>query len=239
MNNRVAPRQLMHAADPTVSRARRGLDVVVAVIALLISTPVLLVAGLAIRRTSPGPVLFRQTRVGLRGKPFTILKLRTMTVDAPGLDITMRGDPRVTRVGEVLRRTSLDELPQLLNVLRGEMTLVGPRPETVELAGRYPADCRWVLQHTPGLTGPAQVRLRDARVLEPGHALPGSAVGSAGGSEVGAAVLAESSPDPERWYLEQVVPRRVSLDASYLNAPSLSRTVAVLVETAVYLLRGP
>ncbi len=235
MNNRVAPHQLVHAADTTVSRARRGLDVVVAVIALLISTPLLLVAGLAIRRTSPGPVLFRQTRVGLRGKPFTILKLRTMTVDAPGLDITVRGDPRVTRVGEVLRRTSVDELPQLLNVLRGEMTLVGPRPETVELAGRYPADCRWVLQHTPGLTGPAQVRLRDARVLEPGHALPGSV----GGSDVGAAVLADSSPDPERWYLEQVVPRRVSLDASYLSAPSLSRTVAVLVETALYLLRGP
>ncbi len=227
MNDRVAPRLLVQVADTTVSRARRGLDIVVAVVALLVATPLLVVAVLAIRRTSPGPVLFRQTRVGVRGRPFTILKLRTMTVGAPGLDITVRGDPRVTRVGEVLRRTSVDELPQLLNVLRGDMTLVGPRPETVELAGRYPIDCRWVLQHTPGLTGPAQVRLRDVRVLEPDHELAGGTVG-------------ETTPiDPERWYLEQVVPRRVSLDASYLSAPSLPRTVAVLVETGVYLLRGP
>ena len=224
MTERAAARLPVLAADTTVSRARRGLDVVVAVIALLLATPLLVVAMVAIRRTSPGPVLFRQTRVGVRGRPFTILKLRTMTAGTPGLDITVRGDPRVTRVGEVLRRTSVDELPQLINVLRGEMTLVGPRPETVELAGRYPADCRWVLQHTPGLTGPAQVRLRDVRVLEPA---------------AGATVGESTAPDPERWYLEHVVPRRVSLDASYLSAPSLSRTVSVLIETGVYLLRGP
>lgn len=214
-------------ADPGVSAARRGLDILVAMTALLLAMPLLVIAVVAIRRGSPGPVLFRQSRVGLRGRPFTILKLRTMTVGSAGLDITVRGDPRVTRVGEVLRRTSVDELPQLVNVLRGEMTLVGPRPETVELAGRYPADCRWVLQHTPGLTGPAQVRLRDTRVLEPSTGAAGASVGEA------------ASVDPERWYLEHVVPQRVSLDASYLSGPSLSRTLAVLVETGVYLLRGP
>ncbi|MDQ2755586.1 MAG: sugar transferase [Actinomycetota bacterium] len=181
-------------------------------------------AAVAIRRTSPGPVLFRQSRVGARGKPFTILKLRTMTAGTPGPDITVRGDARVTRVGEVLRRTSVDELPQLLNVLRGEMTLVGPRPETVELAARYPPDCRWVLQHTPGLTGPAQLRLRDARVLEPCVEAP---------------VAQAVQLDPEWWYLEHVVPRRVSVDASYLRSPSLPRTVSVLVKTGVYLLTGP
>lgn len=184
-----------------------------AVAGLVVSAPILGAAAIAIRRSSPGPVLFRQERVGAGGQPFTILKLRTMTVGGEGPDITARADPRVTRVGSVLRRTSVDELPQLVNVLRGDMTLVGPRPETVALAERYPADCRWILQYTPGLTGPAQIRLRDSRVLRP--------LGS----------------DPERWYLEEVVPRRVALDATFLRTPTLRHTLRVLGQTAVYLLR--
>ena len=123
-----------------VGMARRVLDVVVASVALVLTAPVVLAAMVVIRMTSPGPALFRQERVGARGRPFTILKLRTMTTGGQGLDITMGGDARVTRVGAALRRTSLDELPQLVNVLRGEMTLVGPRPETVSLALRYPPD---------------------------------------------------------------------------------------------------
>lgn len=189
-----------------------------AVVALVFTAPILLVAVAAIRATSPGPALFRQQRMGARRRPFTILKLRTMTTGGPGPDITMSLDPRVTRVGAVLRGTSLDELPQLLNVLRGEMTLVGPRPETVALARRYPPECQWVLDHTPGLTGPAQIRMRDARVLD---------LGAAAGPPV----------DPERWYLDDIVPRRVELDATYLREPSLVRTVVVLLQTAVYLLR--
>ena len=204
-----------------ISPARRVLDVVVASVALVVAAPVIAGAAVAIRATSPGPVLFRQERVGAGGRPFTILKLRTMTSGREGLDITMGRDPRVTRVGAVLRRTSLDELPQLLNVLRGEMTLVGPRPETVALARRYPPECRWVLEVTPGLTGPAQVRMRDSRVLVP---------------PVGA-VSTSPAPDPVEWYLEHVVPRRVDVDAGYLRAPSFGRTVSVLLETAVYLLR--
>jgi lipopolysaccharide/colanic/teichoic acid biosynthesis glycosyltransferase len=205
-----------------VGVARRVLDIVVALVALVLTAPVVGAAMVAIRRTSPGPALFRQQRVGAGGRPFTILKLRTMTTGGQGLDITMGSDARVTRVGAALRRTSLDELPQLLNVLRGEMTLVGPRPETVSLALRYPPQCRWILEYTPGLTGPAQVRLRDSRVLG------SQPVGAARGLEL----------DPERWYLENVVPRRVELDATYLQAPSLAHTVALLVETAAYLL-GP
>jgi lipopolysaccharide/colanic/teichoic acid biosynthesis glycosyltransferase len=204
-----------------VSAARRALDVVVAAIALVLTAPLVAVAVVAIRATSPGPALFRQERVGAGGRPFTILKLRTMTSGGRGLDITMGRDSRVTKVGAVLRRTSLDELPQLINVLRGEMTLVGPRPETVALARRYPPECRWVLEHTPGLTGPAQIRMRDSRVLEPDAS----------------ALLGGAIHDPETWYLQTIVPRRVELDAHYLRAPSLSRTLLVLLETAVYLLR--
>ncbi len=214
---------MLSETGPPVGGARRALDVAVALIALLVATPLLLVAVIAILWTSPGPALFRQIRVGAGGRPFTILKLRTMSTGTTGPDITLCGDPRVTRVGEVLRRTSIDELPQLFNVLRGQMTLVGPRPETLDLASRYPRECRWVLQHTPGLTGPAQVRLRDARVLEPPSGTTAGAV---------------AATDPVRWYLEHVVPRRVSLDASYLQAPSMSRTLSLLVETGVYLLRG-
>jgi lipopolysaccharide/colanic/teichoic acid biosynthesis glycosyltransferase len=206
-----------------VGMARRVLDVVVASVALVLTAPVVLAAMVVIRMTSPGPALFRQERVGARGRPFTILKLRTMTTGGQGLDITMGGDARVTRVGSALRRTSLDELPQLVNVLRGEMTLVGPRPETVSLALLYPPECRWVFEHTPGLTGPAQVRMRDSRVLA---ARPVAAIH---GHEL----------DPERWYLENVVPRRVQLDATFLRAPSLAHTVALLMETAAYLLGAP
>lgn len=206
-----------------VGGARRVLDVVVASVALVLSSPVILAAMVAIRMTSPGPALFRQQRVGAGGRPFTILKLRTMATGGRGLDITMGCDARVTRVGAVLRRTSLDELPQLVNVLRGEMTLVGPRPETVSLALRYPPECRWVFEHTPGLTGPAQVRMRDSRVLAT------RTVGAGPGHEL----------DPERWYLENVVPSRVRLDATFLQAPSLGHTVALLLETAAYLLGAP
>jgi lipopolysaccharide/colanic/teichoic acid biosynthesis glycosyltransferase len=196
----------------------------VAGLGLIVSAPVLAVAAVLIRAGSPGPVLFRQQRMGAGEHPFTILKLRTMAVDAAGPGITLGGDPRVTRVGGVLRRTSIDELPQLVNILRGDMTLVGPRPETVALATRYPASSRWVLQHTPGLTGPAQLRMRDAtltcaRVPEEG----------AGAAEVEALT--------ERWYLEEVVPRRVVVDQEYLADPSVRRTLGVLVETARYVVR--
>lgn len=219
-------REVVASRTPGVplSRGRRALDITLAGVGLVVSAPVLAVAAVLVRAGSPGPVLFRQQRMGAGERPFTILKLRTMVVDAAGPGITLADDPRVTRVGDVLRRTSIDELPQLVNILRGDMTLVGPRPETVSLAVRYPASSRWVLQHTPGLTGPVQVRMRDAtptcaRVPETG------------------AEAAEVEALTERWYLEEVVPRRVVVDEEFLADPSLRRTVAVLAETVRYLVR--
>jgi lipopolysaccharide/colanic/teichoic acid biosynthesis glycosyltransferase len=208
----------------TLSRRRRVLDITVAGLGLVLTAPVLGVAAVLIRAGSPGPVLFRQQRMGAGERPFTILKLRTMVVDAAGPGITLRGDPRVTRVGDVLRRTSIDELPQLVNILRGEMTLVGPRPETVSLAVRYPASSRWVLQHTPGLTGPVQVRMRDSMLVCAPPPEQGSGLG-------------EDEALTERWYLEEVVPKRVALDREFLTDPSLRRTLGLLVETARYVLR--
>lgn len=194
-----------------LSRPRRAVDVLVAGLALALALPVLAALAVVLVVTDPGPVIYRQVRVGRGGRPFTILKLRTMRAGSSGSDLTADGDPRVTRFGGLLRRTSLDELPQLVNILVGSMSLVGPRPETPDLARRYPDSCRWVFAHTPGLTGPAQVTLRDEPMPRAG--------------------------DPEAWYLEQLVPRRVARDAVFLEDPSVRHTIAWLGRTAAHVTR--
>jgi exopolysaccharide biosynthesis polyprenyl glycosylphosphotransferase len=174
--------QLQHVADLPVLAyntwevswstmlLKRTVDVVVAALATVLAAPLFLVIAVAVRLDSRGPVFFVQTRAGRGGRPFRMLKFRTMIPDAEQalaeivpfdqLDEPMFklvDDPRVTRVGRLLRRMSLDELPQLVNVLRGDMSLVGPRPEQVELVERYRDDERVHLVVRPGLTGPMQV----------------------------------------------------------------------------------
>ena len=155
---------------------KRAVDVALSSVALILAAPGFPVIVWLIRRDSPGPILFRQRRSGRDGVPFTMLKFRTMVHDpeAPPEDaspadlageptLKLEDDPRVTRIGRVLRRSSLDELPQLINVLRGDMSLVGPRPEQIELVARYPAEVRRVrLAVKPGITGPMQVSGRGA-----------------------------------------------------------------------------
>jgi exopolysaccharide biosynthesis polyprenyl glycosylphosphotransferase len=149
---------------------KRAVDVALSSVALIVFAPFALLIGVAIRAGSRGPALFTQTRAGLGGRPFRMYKFRTMVCDAEDLlaDLVpfdrlsepvfkLRDDPRVTRLGRLLRRTSLDELPQLLNILKGDMSLVGPRPEQVELVDRYTPDQRIRLAVKPGLTGPMQV----------------------------------------------------------------------------------
>lgn len=153
-----------------VALARRGIDVALAGGALLLLSPIVLLLVAAIRLDSAGPVLFRQTRIGRGGRPFTMFKFRSMHVDAEarraallaqsdraGVCFKSRNDPRVTRVGRVLRRFSIDELPQILNVLRGEMSIVGPRPALPEEVAAYPARAHGRLSVKPGLTGVWQV----------------------------------------------------------------------------------
>jgi lipopolysaccharide/colanic/teichoic acid biosynthesis glycosyltransferase len=197
------------------SRARRALDIVVALLGLAVAALPLLALMLAVRLTSPGPALFRQIRLGQGGRPFVLVKLRSMRVNSSGPDITPAGDPRVTPLGRVLRATSLDELPQLWQVLRGQMTLVGPRPETPRLAAGYPPECRWVFSVRPGLTGPTQVRLRDGDVLPPGV------------------------PADTQAYLARLVPARTAVDATFLARPTLWATLGVLLDTVRYLLGFP
>jgi exopolysaccharide biosynthesis polyprenyl glycosylphosphotransferase len=147
-------------------RAKRALDIVLAVIGLVVLAPVMALVALAIKLDSPGPIVFRQTRCGKDGRTFTFLKFRGMVVDAEarlaelarlneadGPIFKIKHDPRVTRVGRFIRRTSLDELPQLWNVLRGEMSLVGPRPPLPSEVARYEPWQRDRLRVVPGITG--------------------------------------------------------------------------------------
>ena len=142
---------------------RRAVDVVVAACALALTAPLVAIAAIAIRLESRGGVIYRQRRVGLHGAEFDVLKLRTMVAGAErigsGLAVD-EGDPRITRVGALLRRTSLDELPNLLNVLRGEMSLIGPRPTVPSQVALYTERQRGRLAIRPGLTGWAQVNGR-------------------------------------------------------------------------------
>jgi lipopolysaccharide/colanic/teichoic acid biosynthesis glycosyltransferase len=143
---------------------KRALDIVLSAAALLLLAPLLFLIGLAVVLDSPGPALFRLRVAGRKGRPFDLLKFRTMIKDAQQKGDpfeTATDDPRITRVGRFLRRWSLDELPQLWNILRGEMSLVGPRPTFVEVARRYSPHEARRLQMRPGLTGWAQVNGRN------------------------------------------------------------------------------
>ena len=146
---------------------KRGVDVVVSVILLLVTAPIVLLSACVIWLSSPGPVLFRQQRMGRGFQPFWIIKLRTMKHGEPGPAYTLGADPRITLFGKWLRRTKIDELPQLWNVLRGEMSLVGPRPVRPELALEFRHQYRILLRERPGLTDPASLKYsQEARLLK-------------------------------------------------------------------------
>lgn len=187
---------------------KRLVDLIVAALGLLVSSPVQAVIAAAVKADSPGPALFKQERVGKDGRTFRILKFRTMSTGAVGHAITPTGDTRVTKVGAVLRRTKLDELPQLWNVLVGDMSLVGPRPEVPQYVDLWPADRRAkILSMRPGITDPASIEYRDEGAL-----------------------LATQS-DPERYYREVVLPHKTAIYAAYVDAASPSLDLEILLRT--------
>jgi lipopolysaccharide/colanic/teichoic acid biosynthesis glycosyltransferase len=191
---------------------RRALDIAVALTLLLLLSPLLLFLAALVRTTSGRPTIFRQRRMGEGGREFTLYKFRTMRPDATGPRLTSGADPRVTGTGRLLRRFALDELPQLFNVLRGDMTLVGPRPEPAELAHRFPPAYRWMFRHRPGLTGPCQLHSRS-------HA-----------------AMLNGMPDPEEYYLLVMVPRRAAMNAELLAHLTLTTVVRYIARTLWYLL---
>ena len=193
--------------------AKRLFDLVGATLALIVLSPLLLFAALRIKLDSPGPVFFRQQRVGRHGVLFRIHKFRTMVHGAPGLGITVGADPRITRVGAWLRRTRIDELPQFIDVLRGTMSLVGPRPEVPRYVAHYPPGLRErALAVRPGLTDPASLAFIDE------------------------AEQLACSADPERTYIEDLLPRKLQLAADYAERASLATDLALLWQTLRMLL---
>lgn len=189
---------------------RRFVDIVASALLLLATSPILLVTAILIRLDSKGPALFRQIRVGLNGRPFPILKFRTMTVETGEGPVVMGGrrDSRVTRLGALLRASKIDELPQLYNVLKGEMTLIGPRAETPNFVAHYSPRQREVLSVKPGLTGPGQIRY----TTEQAEAL-------------------ERAADPNRYYVETVLPEKLEWDLEYIRTRSLAGDLGVLLRT--------
>ncbi len=192
-----------------MTTAKRLFDLAAAGAGLVVLAPLLVAIGVLILMEDGRPVFFRQERVGRDGRPFRIWKFRTMVVDAErrGGAITVGRDPRITRVGHWLRRFKLDELPQLWNVVRGEMSLVGPRPEVPRYVALYTPEQRRVLSLVPGITDPASIAYRDE-----------------------AALLADSD-DPERLYVERIMPDKIRINLDYAARRSLWSDVRVILET--------
>src|SRR5271156_503059 len=195
-------------AEPSLwslSLAKRCVDLFFAAVALLLFWPLLLVTALLVRYESPGPVIFRQKRVGRHGVLFTIFKFRTMAIAdrKEGPSLTRRGDPRVTRIGRFLRRYKLDEFPQLFNVLRGQMSLIGPRPKLPHLDVM-------VMPFRPGLTGAATLVFR--REEEMLQDVP--------------------DDDLEAYYCSMIKPLKANIDWDYMRQATLMSDLALLFETA-------
>jgi lipopolysaccharide/colanic/teichoic acid biosynthesis glycosyltransferase len=195
---------------------KRTFDLMVAATALLLLSPELAIVAIAIRLTSRGPVIFRQKRMGRGFKPFQICKFRSMTADAPsrGPPITAGEDPRITRVGRFLRETKIDELPQLFNVLKGEMSLVGPRPEVCRYVELFRQDYATILQVRPGITDLASIEYCDE------------------------AALLGQAQDPDREYIERVLPEKIRLAKEYVRRASFWFDLTLILRTFWALVRG-
>jgi lipopolysaccharide/colanic/teichoic acid biosynthesis glycosyltransferase len=195
---------------------KRLLDIVLAATALLILSPVLFGISLGIKISSPGTVFYRGTRVGIGGRPFQMLKFRTMRMDAErvGGTSTPVDDQRITPIGSLLRRYKLDELPQFLNVVRGEMSLVGPRPQVQWAVDRYTEEERVLLTVRPGITDPASLRFANEGEILRGY------------------------PDPDTAYLELIHPEKMRLSMDYVKNRSLLGDLKILIATLTAALGG-
>jgi lipopolysaccharide/colanic/teichoic acid biosynthesis glycosyltransferase len=188
---------------------KRIVDFLLSLSGLVLLSPIFLVVSCLVRISSPGPILYRQRRIGRNGMPFWILKFRSMRdgADQMGGSITPANDPRVTAIGSFLRKWKLDELPQLWNVLKGDMSFVGPRPEIPAYVAGYSDEQRRVLNVRPGITDLASLRYRDeGGVLQRTH-------------------------DPDRLYREEILPHKLSLNLQYLQNVSFAEDISLIVRT--------
>ena len=196
--------------------SKRLFDLCASLAGLVVLSPLFLLITILIKRDSSGPVFFRQTRIGLRGEPFRIHKFRTMATDplAKDLQLTVGADPRITRTGRWLRNYKLDELPQLIDVVRGKMSLVGPRPEVPKYVEHYPPDVKQVvLSVRPGITDNASIEYRDENDI-----------------------LAKAD-DPEQEYIEKVMPVKLEYYMRYVEERSMAGDIAIILRTFGAVLR--
>ncbi len=193
---------------------KRLFDLLASGLGLLVLSPLFALIALLVRLSSPGPIFYRARRVGRGGREFTLYKFRSMVANADrqGPGITAAGDPRVTPIGRVLRRTKLDELPQLWNVLRGDMSLVGPRPEDPRYVALYtPEQCR-VLDVRPGITSLASIEYRNEEAVLHG-------------------------PDWEQRYIRDVMPAKLAIDLRYVQQATLLTDLLIILRTLLALFR--
>ena len=189
--------------------SKRIFDLFFSLAGLLVLSPLFLVLAIAAKLSSHGPVLFRQQRVGLAGQPFHIIKFRSMVVNGEklGLAVTREGDPRITALGRFLRKSKLDELPQLWNVLVGHMSFVGPRPEVPRYVQKYTEEQKRVLALKPGITDLATLEFRNEEEL------------------------LRTVADTEKFYLEFCVPRKIELNLAYAKTASLWKDLQIIFRT--------
>jgi len=189
---------------------KRAFDILASGIGLIILSPLFILITIAVRLNSKGPVFYRARRVGQHGKEFRLYKFRSMVADADqkGPGITCAQDNRITSVGRVLRRTKLDELPQLINVLRGEMSLVGPRPEDPRYVEIYTPEQREILQYRPGITSMASFKYRNEEQLL-------------------------SGPEWEQMYIGTVMPAKLAIDLDYSRRATLFTDICLILRTVV------
>lgn len=194
--------------------AKRAFDALASAAGLVVLSPVFLGVGIAIKAHDRGPVFFRQERIGLHGRPFRIHKFRSMRVAGKGALITSADDDRITPVGKFLRKSKLDELPQLIDVLLGDMSLVGPRPEVARYVAMWPADARAeILGVRPGISDPAAIEFRNEQ------------------DELAAA------EDPERHYVEVILPKKVAMYREYVRNRSFLGDLGVIFQTFASIVR--
>lgn len=210
MDNQAGARQPYRIVTPpsaATMACKRAFDLLCSFLGLTVLSPVLLVVSVLVAVTSPGGVFFRQERIGKDGRPFRIFKFRSMRKDNAGLKITTGNDSRITPVGRFLRKSKIDELPQLINVLVGDMSFVGPRPEVADYVNLYTPYQRQVLLVRPGITGLASIRFRNENDL------------------------LTASDDPNRTYVEQIMPRKIDLDLEYIPHASVFYDIKLIFQT--------
>jgi len=195
---------------------KRSLDLLVSSVGLFVLSPLFGIVAALIKLDSSGPVFFRQQRMGFGLSAFSIYKFRTMVADAPqkGKPLTASGDSRITRIGKILRKTKIDEMPQLINVLRGEMTLVGPRPEVPKYVNLFRRDYEEILRIRPGVTDLASLKYRNESEL-----------------------LAQAE-DPESEYITRVLPDKIALAKEYVRRSSLPFDISLIMRTVAKTLVG-